>query len=78
MNEITKIYKDKQVRIVEKDNETWFVAKDVSEALGYTDAEHMTRRLEPSDLAKIKAPMTGDLKTRYGNNDILVLNEAGL
>jgi prophage antirepressor-like protein len=34
MNEIVKLYKDNPVRIVEKDGEPWFVAKDVCSVLG--------------------------------------------
>ena len=33
MNEIVKLYKDNPVRIIEKDGEPWFVAKDVCNIL---------------------------------------------
>lgn len=33
MNEIVKLYKDNPVRIIEKDGEPWFVAKDVCDVL---------------------------------------------
>lgn len=33
MNEIVKIYKNSPIRIVEKDGEPWFVAKDVCNIL---------------------------------------------
>ena len=34
MNEIVKLYKENPVRIIEKDGELWFVAKDVVNAEG--------------------------------------------
>lgn len=33
MNEIVKLYKDNPVRIIEKDGEPWFVAKDICDVL---------------------------------------------
>ena len=35
MNEIVKLYKDNPVRIIEKDGEPWFVAKDVCDILDF-------------------------------------------
>ena len=46
MNEIVKLYKDNPVRIIEKDGEPWFVAKDVAAILGYRDAYTLVRRLD--------------------------------
>ena len=72
MNEITRIYKDKEIRIVEKDGEIWFVAKDVADTLGYIKASDMTRRLDESDRD------TRSMRTPSGNQDMLVISEAGL
>jgi len=72
MNEITRIYKDHPVRIVERDGETWFVAKDVSDILGYSAADAMTRRLDEDERG------TTLCRTPSGNQEMLVISEAGL
>lgn len=72
MNEITKIYKDKQVRIVDKDGEIWFVAKDVADTLGYEHTPHLTRRLEESEKA------VRLLDTPSGKQEMTIISEAGL
>lgn len=36
-------YENRQVRTIVKDNEPWFVAKDVAEVLGYTNPQKATR-----------------------------------
>lgn len=77
MNEITKIYKDKQVRIVEKDNDAWFVAKDVAEALGYTTTDHMMRRLDDDEQETIDFPKMGKSNPN-GARKVTVINESGL
>lgn len=78
MNEIVKLYRNYPLRIVECDGEPWFVAQDVAKILEYSDTEHMTRRLNKDELDKIKAPVTGDLTKRFGNNDITIISEPGL
>ena len=72
MNEITKIYKDKQVRIVDNGGETWFVAKDVSDILGYGQAADMTRRLDEDEKG------TRLTHTPSGDQEMLIISEAGL
>ncbi len=72
MNEITKIYKDNQLRIIDKDGETWFVAKDVSEILGYSATEAMTRRLDKDERD------TTSCRTPSGEQEMLIISEAGL
>lgn len=77
MNEITRMYNEQPVRIVERDGETWFVAKDVADILGYSDAFTMTRRLDDDEQSKIKTAELAGLN-RYGNNDMTIINEPGL
>ena len=72
MNEITKIYKDKQIRIVEKDDGIWFVAKDVAEALGYQAAPDLTRRLESDEKGYTEVHTPG------GDQSMNIINESGL
>lgn len=37
------------VRVVVKNGEPWFVAKDISNILGYSDTQAMTRRLDEDE-----------------------------
>jgi len=75
MNELTtKLYKDNPVRIVKKDDETWFSAKDVAEILGYSETSAMTRRLEKDEKTTLQIPQSG---TNYTTN-VVCINQAGL
>lgn len=72
MNEITRMYQNHPVRIVDKDGETWFAAKDVSDILGYRDAYNMTRRLDEDEKD------THLVSTPSGDQEMLIISEAGL
>ena len=72
MNEITKMYKDHPVRIVEHDGDTWFVAKDVAAILGYTHTADMTRRLDEDEKGETK------MHTLGGTQSFSTINESGL
>lgn len=72
MNEITRMYQNHPVRIVERDGETWFVAKDVSDILGYSASEAMTRRLDKDEKG------TTICRTPSGDQEMLIISEAGL
>lgn len=72
MNELTRIYKDHNVRIIEKDGQPWFVAKDVATILGYDHAPHMTRRLDKDE----KDVLLTDSPS--GKQKTTVINEYGL
>ena len=52
--------------------ETWFVAKDVASALEYRKATDLTRSLDPDEILTFFIPTTG------GNQEMLVISEAGL
>lgn len=75
MNELTRIYKDHNVRIIEKDGQPWFAAKDVAEILGYSETAAMTRRLDKDEKTTLRLPQIG--LNNYTTN-ITVLNEYGL
>lgn len=72
MNEITKMYKDHPVRIVEQDGDTWFIAKDVADILGYSNTAHMTRRLDEDEKGETKMDTLG------GAQVLSTINESGL
>lgn len=76
MNDI-QIFKNEQfgqVRVITKDNEPWFVGKDVSEILGYLEPNKaITRHTDEDD--RIKHPITDNLKRVQ---ETWVINESGL
>ena len=43
-----------KLRTIEKDGETWFAGKDVSDALGYSETNAMTKRLDSEDFMSAK------------------------
>lgn len=61
-----------QLRTMPDGDDTWFVAADVSRALGYRDAEKMTRRLDDDEKG------TRSVGTLGGNQNMTVITEAGL
>ena len=48
-----------EVRVMMKDGEPWFVAKDISGILGYRDAANLVRRLDEDekDTQKTSTPL---------------------
>ena len=65
-------YGDEQVRTYEEDGEIWFVATDVARILGFGDATHMTRGLDPDEVG------LHIVETRAGSRSASVINLAGL
>lgn len=72
MNQLTKVFNGHELRIIEKDNEIWFVAKDVAEILGYPNAPKMTRNLEEDEKLMTTMWISGQ------NREVTLINEAGL
>ena len=79
MNEL-KIFEFEhvEIRTVLIDGVPWFVAKDVADVLGYDQTSNMIKLIRPNDVMKIKSSVLDGLTSRYGNNDIIVINESGL
>lgn len=71
MNEL-KIFnfEDQEVRMQVLDDEPWFVGKDVSDVLGYSETNAMTRRLNGDDFMSVK--LSGM------NMKSILINESGL
>lgn len=65
-------YRNKQVRVINKDGGTWFVAKDICEILELDDTSKATTRLDQS----MKG--TNSIPTPGGNQEMLIISEAGL
>ncbi|MEI3613725.1 BRO-N domain-containing protein [Pseudogracilibacillus sp. SO30301A] len=66
------IFEGQEVRTVVKDGEGWFVAKDVSDILGFRDAYTATRSLDSDEKAITQMCVAGQ------NRDITIINESGL
>ncbi|WP_077735657.1 BRO-N domain-containing protein [Bacillus sonorensis] len=75
MNELQKVfnYQDQQVRTVVKDGEPWFVAKDVCDVLGITDARKSVNLLDEDERNSV--PVTDSLGR---NQETFIINEPGL
>ena len=74
--ELTIFKNDKfgSIRAVERNNEPWFVGKDVAEALGYVKARNAIANHVSNDDKK-DAPIQGDLG---GTQNMTIINESGL
>lgn len=61
-----------QLRVIIDDNgNPWFIAKEVAEILGYSDAEAMTRRLDDDEIQNLQI-------VGFGNRGVNIINESGL
>lgn len=61
------------IRTLEKDNEIWFVGKDVALALGYKDTVNAIKsHVETEDKARWR------ITTQFGEKDTVIINESGL
>lgn len=65
-------YEGLDVRTVVRDGNPWFVAKDVSEILGFRMASDMTRNLDDDEKD------THIIRTLGGEQKLSIINEAGL
>lgn len=59
-----------EIRTVEIDNEVWFVAKDISDKLGYAQTSNMIKRIDAEDF------MSSNLEGM--NMKSILINESGL
>lgn len=74
MNQFAKVfnYQEQQVRTLLKDNQPWFVAKDVCDILEISNSRDALSRLDEDEKA------TSVLPTQYGNKEMNLVNESGL
>ncbi len=68
-------YNSNEVRVVEKDGEIWFVAKDIAQALGYAEGSNPARLIQsvPEIWKGVKR-----FHTPGGEQEMLCLTEQGL
>ncbi len=70
-----KIFKNSEfgeVRVIEQNNEPWFVASDVALILGYRTSNDMTRILDDDEKG------THIMSTPGGKQNMIIINESGL
>lgn len=74
MNELQKVfdYSGHQVRTIMKDDEVWFVAKDVCKVLEIGDVSKAVSRLDEDEKG------TNFILTPGGRQELLIINESGL
>lgn len=62
-----------QVRVIMKENEPWFVGKEIAEVLGYSrPTEAIRKRVDIEDTLKQRT------LTKGGEQEMLIINESGL
>ena len=66
-----------QIRTVVIDGEPWFVAKDISEALGYVKTFNMTKLIDDEDRKNIRSSILKEEGARQ-SYQIGIVNESGL
>ena len=72
MNEIVKLYKDNPVRIIEKDGEPWFVAKDVCNVLELANPRSSMALLDEDERG------VHSMDTPSAKQEMAIISEAGL
>ncbi|MBU2709145.1 phage antirepressor KilAC domain-containing protein [Zooshikella marina] len=72
MNIIPFQFESTTVRVINKEGEPWFVAKDVALALGYPKANTVTRFLDEDELG------AHNVCTSAGSRELSIINESGL
>ena len=65
-------YIDKEVRVIQKKDESWFVLKDVCDVLGLSDVSMTASRLDDDELTQVKLVSGGQ------NRSMIIVNEPGL
>ena len=60
-----------QVRVIVENGVPYFLAMDIAKALGYTDAESLTRRLDSDEVQNRQI-------IGFGNRGVNIINESGL
>lgn len=72
MNIIPFEFNHSEIRVIDKNGEPWFVAKDIADALLYSEANAMTRTLDADEKGRYTVPTPG------GAQELQAINESGL
>ncbi len=65
-------FEGRNVRLIERDGETWFVATDIARELGYRDAADLTKNVDADEKG------TCPVRTPGGDQVVTILSEAGV
>ena len=65
-------FEGRNIRLVEQDGETWFVATDVARELGYRDAANLLAGIDPDEKGTYRASTLG------GDQTLSIISEAGV
>jgi len=74
MNQLTKVFDNHELRIIEKDGEVWFVGKEVAEVLSYKEPHKAVARHVDEDDG-MKHPIIDNLGR---TQETMCINESGL
>lgn len=66
-----------EIRTVEIDNEVWFIAKDISDRLGYAQTANMLKQVQAEDKIKIASSNLDDTFSKFAK-EVAAINESGL
>lgn len=66
------------IRFVEKDGEWWAVAKDITDALGFSQAHDGTKKMPEKYKGRYKVPTTSEKDKCPVTQEMIVLNEKGI
>ncbi|WP_121615253.1 phage antirepressor [Virgibacillus halodenitrificans] len=69
MNQLTKVFDGRELRVIELENEPWFVAKDACDILGLSNPSMVISRLDEDERAKFNLGRQGQAN---------IVNESGL
>jgi prophage antirepressor-like protein len=76
MSEIMKLaFESNQVRVIKDGDDVWFVAKDIADVLGYSDAHKMASGLDDDEKSNRQI---GGLGPATGGRGTILINESGL
>lgn len=80
---LEKVFENKTIRTVIKDDGVWFVAKDIASCLGYKDTNKLTRSLEDyeksTETIEVCDPQNVGVSSKARKTqDLTIINESGL
>ncbi|RLD10034.1 MAG: hypothetical protein DRI56_03160 [Chloroflexota bacterium] len=67
-----------EIRVVDREGEPWFVAKDIAAILGYSETWAMTKLLDDDEQQKLETNAALVSKSRGGARTYVIINESGL
>ncbi|SET00642.1 BRO family, N-terminal domain [Salinibacillus kushneri] len=74
MNQLTKVFDGHELKIVELENEPWFVAKDVCDILSISKYRDAVSRLDNDERGSVKVDTPGGLQQVSGVNEFGLYN----